>query len=506
MVQCFWESKMKMKDQTTGTRIAAALMAGCAIACAAQAAPRPNIVFILADDLGWADLPAYGNRFNEAPNLNRLAAEGMRFTDAYAACPVCSPTRASIQSGQYPARVGVIDFIPGHWRPYERVTVPKNRTQYLPDEIVTVAEALKSAGYATGLFGKWHLGEGPKHHPLTQGYDEANVGQGYFNVRFDPPREDSADKVMPERLTDFGIDFIRRHKDRPFFLFLSHWSVHCLLDAGQPQIEKYLKKPAVEGYPCNAVYAAAVEEMDHSIGRVLDALKQNGLDDNTLVVFFSDNGGVIKENRYLDVSDAYMPMIMPSKQDVYRDSPLRYIVTGNLPLRGEKGTLFEGGIREPLMVRWPGKIKPATVSSALTTSVDFFPTFLELAGAARPQRQPLDGASLVPALLGEPTDPDRAVFWHYPVYHHDVPAAAVRKGQWKLIENLESGGAALYHLGSDLGETTDLSAAFPAKTKALRELLQRWQAEVGAQMPAPNPAFDAQRRLEWGAHPDRLKN
>ena len=318
--------------------IAATLMAGSAITYAAETAVRPNIIFILADDLGWADLPVYGNRFNEAPNLDRLAAEGIRFTDAYAACPVCSPTRTSILSGQYPARVGIIDFIPGHWRPYERVTVPKNRTQYLPAEIVTMAESLKSVGYTTALFGKWHQGEGPTHHPSTQGFDEANVGQGYFNVRFNPPRQDSVEKVMPERLADFSIDFIRRNKERPFFLFLSHWSVHCKLDATQPLIDKYLKKPSTAGYPCNAIYAAMIEELDHSIGRMLDALKQNGLDEKTIVVFFSDNGGIIKEIRYPDVSDAFMPMIMPSKEAVYRDSPLRYIVTGNLPLRGEKGT------------------------------------------------------------------------------------------------------------------------------------------------------------------------
>lgn len=490
-------------NKMVGSIVAATLLAGGAITHAAETAVRPNIIFILVDDLGWADLPAYGNRFNEAPNLDRLAAEGMRFTDAYAACPVCSPTRASIQSGQYPARVGIIDFIPGHWRPYERVTVPSNRTHYLPAEIVTVAESLKSAGYTTALFGKWHLGEGKAHHPLTQGYDEANVGQGYFNVRFNPPREDSVEKVMPERLADFSIDFIRRNKERPFFLFLSHWSVHCRLDATQPLIDKYLKKPATEGYPCNAVYAAMIEELDHSIGRVLEALKQNGLDEKTLVVFFSDNGGIIKENRYPDISDALMPMLMPSKEGIYRDSPLRYIVTGNLPLRGEKGTLFEGGIREPLLVRWPGKIKPGSVSQAVTTSVDFFPTFLELAGAPRPEKQVLDGASLVPALLGQPAGPERAIFWHYPVYHHDVPAAAVRKGPWKLSENLEAGGVALYHLGSDMGETTDLSLAFPEKTKELRELLKRWQAEVGAELPKPNPAFDPQRRGDWGVHPDR---
>ena len=489
-------------------RITALLLLFCQLLCfrntaqgAAEPPAKPNIVFILADDMGWADLPAYGNRFNEAPNLDRLAYEGMRFTNAYAAAPVCSPTRASVMSGQYPARVGVIDFIPGHWRPYERVTVPTNRTQFLPSQIVTVAQSLKSAGYATGLFGKWHLGDDADHHPSKFGFEEANVGQGYFKARFNPPREESVNKVMPERLTDFGIDFMRRNKEKPFFLFLSHWSVHCLLDAGQSTIDKYLKKPPVEGYPCNAVYAAAIEEMDRSIGRVLTALKEYGLEENTMVVFFSDNGGVIKENRYPDISDAMMPMIAPSKREVYRDSPLRYIVTANLPLRGEKGSLYEGGIREPMLVRWPAKIKSGTVSQTVTSSVDFFPTFLEVAGATGPDKQVLDGKSMLPALLERTGEEERPIFWHYPVYHHAVPASAVRKGSWKLIEDLEAGGVALYNLASDLGETTDLSEGFPEKAKELRELLKTWREQVGAELPKSNPSFDEKRRMEWGHFP-----
>jgi len=466
-------------------------------------ARKPNIVFILADDLGWADLPVYGNKFNEAPNITKLASQGMRFTNAYAACPVCSPTRASIMSGQYPARVGIIDWIPGHWRPYEEVTVPVNRTQYLPEEIFTITEALKKSGYATALYGKWHLGSKMEHHPLNQGFDEANVGQGYYNVRFDPPREESPDKIMAERLADFGIDFIERHRDKPFFLFLSHWDVHVQFDAEQSRIDKYLKKPTVAGYPCHAVYAAMIEQLDHSVGRVLQKLESLGLRENTLVVFFSDNGGQISNDRYPGVEEEKMPLLVPSRNGLYSvGNPLRYIATSNLPLRGEKGNLYEGGIREPLIVSWPGRIKPGTVSKALVSSVDFYPTFLELTGAKKPVNQVFDGVSILPALLKDEYGPERAIYWHYPVYHHGFPASAIRKGDWKLIENLANGTLELFNLKTDLSESTDLTKAFPEKTKELYFLLKDWQKEVKAEFPVPNPWFDASLRFEWGKHPD----
>ncbi len=466
-------------------------------------AQKPNIVFILADDLGWSDLPVYGNKFNEAPNITKLAQNGMRFTNAYAAGPVCSPTRASIMSGQYPARVGIIDWIPGHWRPYEEVTVPSNRTQFLPEEIVTIAEALKESGYATALYGKWHLGGEKEHHPLNQGFDEANVGQGYYNVRFDPLREESSDKIMAERLADFGIRFIEKNKRNPFFLVLSHWDVHVQFDAEQPRIDKYLKKPAVANYPCNAVYAAMIEQLDHSVGRVLEKLENTGLRKNTLVIFYSDNGGQISNDRYPGVGEEKMPLLVPSRNGLYpQGNPLRYMATSNAPLRGEKGNLYEGGIREPLIISWPGRIKPGTVSSALVSSVDFYPTFLELAGAKKPFIQVLDGVSILPALLKNEHDPERAFYWHYPVYHHGFPASAIRKGDWKLIENLVNHTIELYNLKTDLSETTDLSKAFPEKTRELYSLLKKWQKEVKAEFPVPNPDFNAEKRFEWGKHPD----
>lgn len=467
-------------------------------AAGATDSPRPNIIFILADDLGWADLPSYGNRFNKAPNLDRMAREGMRFSDAYAASPVCSPTRASIFSGQYPVRLGLNDWIPGHTRPFEEVLCPVNRTQYLPTEVVTIAGALRKVGYATALFGKWHLGGDAAHHPLKQGFDEANVGQGFFHVTFDPPRSDSEDKVMAERLTDFGIQFIERNKERPFFLVLSHWDVHCQFDAEQPLIDRSLAKPKIAGYPCNAVYAAMIAQMDRSIGRLLDKLDELGLARNTLVVFTSDNGGQISNDKYPGRRGERMEMIKESKREVYRDDPRLFIATSNSPLQGEKGNLYEGGVRVPLIVRWPGRIGPGTSSDAIVTSVDFYPTFLELAGTPPPAGQPLDGKSLLPALRGDAVDREREIFWHYPEYHHSAPASAVRKGHWKLVENLVTGRAELYHLGADIGETSDLSGVFPGKAGELLDDLKRWQKEVGAEFPKPNPAFDEARRYDWG--------
>jgi arylsulfatase A len=456
----------------------------------------PNIVFILADDLGWADLPAYGNTFNEAPHIDKLASEGVRFTNAYAACPVCSPTRASIQSGQYPARVGVIDFITGHWRPYEEVIVPKNRTQYLPEEIVTIGEALNDAGYATGYFGKWHLGNNPEHHPLSQGYDEANVGQGYYNVSFNPPRETNSPKRLSELLTDFGESFIENNKDNPFFLFIAHYDVHVQLDADQELIDKYLNKERKDNYPGNAVYAAMIEHLDRSVGRIVAKLEEAGLEENTIVIFYSDNGGLI--GRFDKI-----PLLAKDKLSIYENNPLQYIASSNAPLRAEKGTVYEGGIREPLIVKWPARIKSGSVNEALVTSVDFYPTLLEIAGAEQPEGQVLDGKSLMPELLENKFDPERAIFWHYPVYHHDVPAGAVRKGDWKLIENQVSGKVSLYNLRADISEAMDLAELFPEKTSELKTILQNWQKEVNAQFPVPNPEFDETRRFEWGVHPDR---
>jgi len=457
---------------------------------------RPNIVFILADDLGWSDLPVYGNQFNEAPNIDKLAKEGMQFTNAYATCPVCSPSRASIMSGQYPARLGINDFITGHWRPNEEVIVPVNRSQYLPGEIITISEVLKESGYATGYFGKWHLGFGEEYHPSTQGFDQANVGSKYYNAKFTPPRAEGSTKRLSEILTDFGEEFIEENKEKPFFLFLSHYDVHVQLDADMDLIDKYQKKQAVDGYPSNAVYAAMIEHLDRSVERIQNKLNELDLAENTILIFFSDNGGLSK--RFDQI-----PLLAKSKQHLYENDTLLFIATSNSPLRNEKGTVYEGGIRVPLIVKWPNEIKPGTVSNAVVTGVDFFPTLAKLAGATLPANQTVDGQPIDFHLDDKDAVEQRSVFWHYPVYHHDEPKSAVRRGDWKLVQNLVNNRYELYNLSSDIGEQNDLSASEPEKVKLLAAELYNWQDGIKAMLPVPNPDFNIETRYKWGKHPDR---
>ena len=421
-----------------------------------------NIFFILIDDMGWSDLSCYGNRFHETPNIDRLAREGMRFTDAYAAAPVCSPTRASILAGQYPARVGVTDFIPGHWRPYERLRVPINRQQYLPLKTVTLAEALKEAGYVTAHIGKWHLG-GNDYAPENQGF--SRTVSGVRNLK---------DKQVAG-FTDAAIQFIRENREKPFFLQLSHHTVHIPLEAPQELVEKYEKKAKPENGGSHPVYAAMIEHLDNSIGRLLTNLDELGLAENTIVVFFSDNGGL--RQRYDGKGE---------------------IVTTNAPLREEKGTLYEGGIREPLIVRWQGGVEPGSVCSVPVTSVDFYPTFVEIAGAKLDPDHILDGVSFLSVLKGTGTLKPRPLFWHYPVYHHSTPAGAIREGDWKLLEFFDGNRLELYNLKSDIGEKENLARTIPEKSRELLEKLVAWRGSVNAEMPVPNPDFDPVRRFEWG--------
>jgi arylsulfatase A len=445
----------------------------------ASAQTRPNFLFVLVDDLGWADLGCYGNTYHETPHIDRLASQGMRFTNAYAACPVCSPTRASLMSGQYPPRVGITDFIPGHWRPYEKLRVPINRTQWLPADVVTVADALGGAGYACGLYGKWHLGDSVP--PERQGFDDAvSTGGGHFGSHSRPDQGFTKDDYLTEELTALGISFMEAQREQPFFLVVSHYAVHIPLEARQNLILKYANKAEQTEEVCNPVYAAMIEHVDQSVGQLTEALDRLGLAENTVVVVYSDNGGLYR---------------------MYTGKGP--IVTSNAPLRGEKGTLYEGGIREPLIVRWPGHIAPASVSDAVVTTPDFYPTFLEIAGAARPADHPLDGLSLVPVLTAANALEREAIYWHYPHYHHSSPAGAVRDGDWKLIEFYDDGRLELYDLREDIGESTNLAERMPDKAASLRANLAAWRDTVGAEMPVPNPEYDPARAHEWGKHPDR---
>lgn len=459
----------------------------------------PNIVFILADDLGWADLPMYGNTFNEAPNLEKLAQDGIKFTNAYAANPVCSPTRASIQTGLYPARMGINDWIPGHWRPYENVLASINTVQHLPYNTETLGELLKKAGYTTAFFGKWHLGNDEKSIPKNRGYDESVIFDsapffGYQST-MQPKQNFPEDMVLSEALTNLSTDFITKNQDKPFFLFISHFDVHVQLDAQKELVEKYLDKPKAKDYPSNAVYAAMIENIDNSVGRVMAKLKALNLEENTVIVFFSDNGGLV--HRYDKI-----PLLDPHSLPFYENDTLQYIATSNKPLRGEKGTVFEGGIREPLIIKWPGTAKKGAQNNALVSSIDFFPTLLDIANGTLEKNQVMDGKNIVSEIKGANSDISRTLFWHYPVYHHDVPASAVRKGDWKLIQYLDDNHVELFNLKKDVGETTDLSKKEPERTEVLLNLLKNWRKDIHAEMPKPNPNFDEAKRKEWGKHPD----
>lgn len=441
-----------------------------------NARQTPNVVLFLVDDLGWADLGCYGNKFHETPHIDRLARQGMRFTDAYAACPVCSPTRASLLTGRYPATLKLTDFIPGHWRPWARLVVPEFNQQ-LPHEEVTFAEVLGQGGYVSGAFGKWHLGA-RSHYPDTQGFDEFLVTRGrhfFPHVRATPPVEAMDGAYLADVLTARAEQFIAAHRDRPFVLYLSHYAVHIPLEAKSTLVEKYENKPKPAAGVNHPVYAAMVEHVDGSLGRIVEMLEKHALSDNTIVILFSDNGGL--RRRF----DGAGP-----------------VVTSNAPLRDEKGSLYEGGIRVPLIVRWPGVVEPGTLSHAPVSSVDIFPTMLEAAGLGEQIGESVDGESLLPLLAGSGRLDREAIFWHYPHYHHTAPAGAVRHGDFKLIEFFEHSRLELYNLKEDIGERHNLAEKMPAKTAQLRTTLADWRESVRAKMPQPNLQYDPTKEHVWG--------
>lgn len=457
-----------------------AVLAACAVSAlpapAAEAA-KPNIVFILIDDMGWPDLACYGNDFNETPVIDKLCADGMKFTDFYAATPVCSSTRSTIQSGQYSARTGITDFIPGHFRPFEKLIVPPIEN-VLPAGLKTPGDALKAAGYATGYFGKWHLGNDKTQGPDTRGYEVTvlTLPKGFQKSR--TTKEPGPKQI--DLLTDQTLWFIEQNKDKPFFVTLSHHAVHIRLEATEELIEKYEMKPKPDHGVNNPVYAAMTENLDTSVGRIVDKLDELGLADNTIVVFTSDNGGLHKI--YTGVGEE---------------------VSTNAPLRDEKGTVYEGGVRVPMIVRWPGVVKPGTVCHEPTTTADLMSTFCEMAGARVPD-QPIDGTSLVPLLKNPQAALGReAIYFHYPHYHHSRPAGAIRMGEWKLIEFFDGSPLELYNMADDIGESKNLAAAMPERAKQMQAKLAQWRKEEGARMPAPNPDYDPARAALWW---NRAKN
>lgn len=434
---------------------------------------RPNIIFIMADDLGYTDLGCYGSRYYETPNIDKLASQGMRLTN-YHQCQNCTPTRAALMSGQYGARTGVytvggIDRFNWQQRPLRPVD---NITQ-LPLDRDIIAKQLAKAGYKTGIFGKWHIGEAGDHHPGKRGFDEAITSMGkHFDFTTNPPTNAPEGTYLADFLTDRAEDFIRRHKDESFFLYLPHFGVHSPFQAKKEWIQKFESKPAVGGHR-DPVYAAMIASVDESVGRVTRLLDELKLSDNTLVVFTSDNGGV----------GGYVREGLKKGGDV----------TDNTPLRSGKGSLYEGGTRDPFIVRWPGVVAAGSTCDVPTIHVDVYPTLLEVSDAPKPSHV-LDGASMV-SLWKDPKGPwtREAIYQHFPGYlgagentWRTTPVSLIHQGDWKLMEFLEDGRLELYNLRDDIGESKNLVREQPDKAKELHEKLIRWRAEVNAPMPTKN--------------------
>ncbi|MCH2103948.1 MAG: sulfatase [Planctomycetes bacterium] len=486
-----------MKVPCLLTLLLVVFSASCASSSHRGEPSETNFVFFLVDDLGWTDIGSFGSSFYDTPNVDRLAASGQRFTNAYAACPVCSPTRASIMAGKYPARMATTDYFgaaqPGGWRRNTK-HLPAAYEDRLAHDEVTIAEALKESGYATFFAGKWHLGP-ESHWPETQGFDVNRGGitrggpyggERYFSPYGNPRLEDGpAGEHLPARLAAETVQFIQANRDGPFLAYLSFYSVHTPLMAREDLKEKYKARKAERGLKPewgeegarkvrlvqeHAVYGGMVEAMDAAVGVVLDALERLNLTEETVVIFMSDNGG-------LSTSEGHP--------------------TSNLPLRAGKGWIYEGGIREPMVIRWPGVTEPGSVCSESVTSTDFYPTMLEMAGLPLRPEQHMDGVSLVRLLEGGEAPHREAIYWHYPHYGNQgsAPAGAVRAGDWKLIEWYEDGALELYDLSRDIGEAQDLSSEHPELARALHAKLVAWRVETGARMSSENPSFDPEKRV-----------
>ncbi|PXX22829.1 arylsulfatase A-like enzyme [Arenibacter sp. ARW7G5Y1] len=504
----------------------------------AQTDKQPNIVLFYVDDLGWADVGCYGSTFYETPNIDALAKSGVRFTDAYAACHVCSPSRASLLSGKYPATINLTDWLPGRRNfPFQRfLNVDIN--QQLPYEETTIAETLKSIGYKTAIIGKWHLGDDPSN-PMAHGFDshipdwpKGWPGPGGYIAPFSLKGLEDAKEgsYLTDILTDKALKYIESNKENPFFLYMSHYAVHDPIQGRKDLVSKYenklLKAEAspsadyiLEGNPDNpnnptreelelliktedykpykvlpnetvkvkqkqdnVEFAGMVESMDESLGRIMKKLEALNIADNTIIIFYSDNGGMSAAN------------VGNPKRIVPEEKQDKAYSTSNLPLRGAKGWLYEGGIRVPLIIKWPKKGKQGTVSSMPVAAVDIFPTILDMVGSSKSVPKDKEGVDISPVLRGKNMKRG-PIYWHFPHYsNHGMqsPGGAIRDGDYKLLEYFENGTVQLFNLRNDIGEQNDLSKIEIEKTKELKDKLHKWREKVGAKMMKPNPDYDSE--------------
>lgn len=456
----------------------------------AQERQRPNIIVFVVDDMGYSDVGCFGSDYYETPHIDQLASRGMRFTDAYASSTLCSPTRASLLTGKNPARLHITHAIP--IKGYLRIangkgTVLKDAdyVMNLPLEEFTIAEALKAAGYATASIGKWHVCNEPAYYPEHQGFD-VNIGgdhrgstgnyfypyhnrwrmaEGYPWQEWNTLPDGKPGEYITDRLTDEALRFIRENQDQSFFLYLSHYAIHTPIQAKDTLISKYEKREpdSTKGH-VKPAYAAMIQSVDESMGALMNTLKELGIDDNTIVLFTSDNGGHGKQ-------------------------------TSNYPLRGNKGNFYEGGIRVPLIIRWPWMTDEGTESAFPVITTDFYPTLLEMVRLPLIPEQHVDGISLVRLLKGKEELEREALFWHFPNYtgpnHPDPsgPVSVVRYRNWKLIESLETGALELYNLKVDLAESSDVASSEPALVDSLSRMLAEWRIKAKVQMPQPNPDY-----------------
>lgn len=437
-----------------------------------KTAAKPNIVFILADDLGYTDLGCYGNPFNKTPHIDALARQGMLFTQAYAASPVCSPSRAAILTGKHPARLQLTNFLVGERTDPTSPVLPAPWSKGLPGTEVTLAELLQQQGYATGMVGKWHLGGKADERPTSQGFEYDRViaknGLDYYNYSITSNNktvfEDDGKNYLTDKLTGYGLDFIEQHQQKPFFLYMAYSAPHVFIVPRADKLNKYFREYNKYEGKYNPSYAAMLESLDEGVGKIMEKLQALGLDKNTMVVFTSDNGGV------------GLPELGPTPTNLE-------------PLRKWKGHVYEGGIRVPLLVKWPGQIRPGVRNQNYLTNTDYLPTFMELLGL-RKLPAPIDGKSFLKTLLQPEADLNRGpVYWHYPHFSNQEgrPAGAIRRGDYKLVESYETGEVELFNLKEDLSESRNLRESMPQQTREMHHQLKQWQQQIKANMPLPNP-------------------